>query len=198
LSGMKINGVRFTVLCDVDNPLIGPRGAAEVYAHQKGADDSSVRLLEQGTKHFASIVKENFNINLDFSGAGAAGGMGAGSKFFLNATLLSGIDYIMHEAGLDELIRKADLVITGEGRLDEQTLSGKVVRGITELCSKYQKPVWVVTGKNNLSDSAVRSMNISKVIALVSDEVSEQQAMDNAYSILSEKVRFAFRDRLQP
>ena len=132
----------FIVACDVDSPLSGPQGAACVFGPQKGADADMVRTLDEGLRHFASVAGDDGQ----FPGAGAAGGLGYAFKVFLNAGLVRGIDLILDAVGFDDIISGADLVITGEGRYDSQTSSGKVVHGITSRASARNVPVLVVAG----------------------------------------------------
>lgn len=185
---IKKNKIQFVVLCDVDNELYGPHGAAFVYGPQKGADDQGVQLLDQGLKHFAAIVEKELNVDIHFPGAGAAGGLGAGSKVFLNAAFTRGIDFILKALKLEDQIKLADLVITGEGKMDEQTLSGKVVMGVTELAHKYRKPILAIVGKNELSDEKIRLMGLKKVIELVDEETSSAEAMRNTSKLITARV----------
>jgi len=129
----KIKEVNFEVACDVDNPLYGPNGAAYVYSPQKGASSKIVMELDNGLINFNEVVKSQFHLDLqNIKGAGAAGGLGAGCILFLGANLNSGIELIKNEAGFDQKIKGADWIITGEGKLDSQTFSGKVIRGVLD------------------------------------------------------------------
>src|SRR5690606_11188712 len=111
----------FICLCDVTNPLFGPQGAAYVYGPQKGADQPSLALLDEGLRNFHEVVMREFGIRSNFPGAGAAGGLGAGAHVFLNASIEKGINYIIDSTDLVASIQEADLIITGEGRIDDQT-----------------------------------------------------------------------------
>ena len=143
----KIKDVEFISMCDVDNPLCGRLGASAVFAHQKGADEDMVRLLAEGLAHLAKIIKRDLHIEVkDIKGAGAAGGLGAGSIAFLQSKLTKGIDVILDTIKFDELVSKADIVFTGEGKFDSQSLHGKVVMGVANRSQKYKTPVIVVTG----------------------------------------------------
>ncbi|WP_430933207.1 glycerate kinase [Saccharicrinis sp. 156] len=129
----RIKNVNFDVACDVDNTLFGINGAAYTYAPQKGASYETVKQLDSGLRNYNAVVKNKFYKDLQhIPGAGAAGGMGAGSILFLNAQLNSGIDLIKNEANFDRNIVGADWIITGEGKLDEQTFSGKVIKGVMD------------------------------------------------------------------
>lgn len=143
----KIKDVEFVSMCDVDNPLCGKLGASAVFAPQKGADEDMVRLLDEGLAHLAKIIKRDLHIEVkDIKGAGAAGGLGAGSIAFLQSKLTKGIDVILDTIKFDELVSKADIVFTGEGKFDSQSLHGKVVMGVANRSQKYKTPVIVVTG----------------------------------------------------
>lgn len=143
----KIKDVEFVSMCDVDNPLCGKLGASAVFAPQKGADEDMVKLLDEGLAHLAKIIKRDLYIEVkDIKGAGAAGGLGAGSIAFLQSKLTKGIDVILDTINFDELVSKADIVFTGEGKFDSQSLHGKVVMGVANRSQKYKTPVIVVTG----------------------------------------------------
>ena len=143
----KIKDVEFVSMCDVDNPLCGKLGASAVFAPQKGADEDMVRLLDEGLAHLAKIIKRDLHIEVkDIKGAGAAGGLGAGSIAFLQSKLTKGIDVILDTINFDELVSKADIIFTGEGKFDSQSLHGKVVMGVANRSQKYKTPVIVVTG----------------------------------------------------
>lgn len=143
----ELKECEFLVACDVDNPLFGKNGAAYVYAPQKGADLGMVKELDEGLVSFAGVVDKNFNAGAwNLKGAGAAGGLGYGFVSFLNAKLKSGIEIITQEIGLEDEIKKADLVITGEGRMDFQSSMGKTPTGVARLAKKYNKPVVALAG----------------------------------------------------
>lgn len=155
----KIESINFcekrdvTVLCDVKNPLYGKNGAAYVYAPQKGADEHSVELLDAGLRHFGTLLSEKYGVDVsDISGAGAAGGMGAGLSAFCNAVLRRGIDAILDLADFDEKAKEADVIITGEGSLDTQSFSGKVIDGL--ISRSQEKPVIAVVGISKLENPA--------------------------------------------
>ena len=122
-----LEGVRITVMCDVDNPLCGPRGAAHVFGPQKGADRAMAERLDAGLHHLDSRFRHSLS---DMPGAGAAGGMGAGCVAFLGAELKPGIEAVLDVVDFDRRLRGADLAITGEGRIDSQSVHGKVISGI--------------------------------------------------------------------
>lgn len=142
-----LNAARFTVACDVDNPLVGPHGAAAVFAPQKGADADMVRQLDDGLRNFARVIRDLTGEDIENTpGAGAAGGLGAGFKALLGARLVSGIDMILETAGFERLLDDCDLVITGEGRMDAQTLRGKAPFGVLKAAARHGVPVVAIAG----------------------------------------------------
>ncbi|MBP9924932.1 MAG: glycerate kinase [Cyclobacteriaceae bacterium] len=180
--------ISFVVLCDVDNELYGKNGAAYVYAPQKGADEEAVQLLDWGLRNFEQIAKSQCNQEVNFKGAGAAGGLGAGALLFLNAEFNSGIDFILKTLHVEEQINWADLIITGEGKMDVQTLSGKVVMGVAQLATKYGKPTIAIVGKNELAKKDMDTLGLKEVIALVNEKTNPAEAMRNAASLLSVRI----------
>jgi glycerate 2-kinase len=174
---------KFTVLCDVTNPLYGKNGAAHVFGPQKGADAAGIKILDKGLQNFKKITAA-LNIENDFPGAGAAGGLGSGARVFLNAELLPGFDFISAFTKLEDSVAKADLVITGEGKIDLQSLSGKVVKGVADLAKRYRKPCFAFTGKLDLSANLVADLGFQEVISISNEHTSETEAIANAFSIL--------------
>lgn len=149
LSALKkrLEGVEMVAMCDIDNPLCGERGAAAVFAPQKGADGEMVKRLDAGLAHLASVIHRELGVSvLDVPGAGAAGGMGAGAMALLGARLCPGIDAVLDAAGFEAHLEGADVVFTGEGRLDGQTLGGKVISGVARRAKQKGVPVVVVAG----------------------------------------------------
>lgn len=176
--------ISFTLLCDVDNPLYGPRGAAQVFAPQKGASPAEVILLDDGLRHLEKILVNQLGADLDFPGVGAGGGFAVGLAALAHVALVPGMHYIAGFTRLEEKIMQADVIITGEGHLDEQTLSGKVVKGVADLARKHHKPVLVIAGKNSLTPEKVSAAGISKVLTLQSDSVTATEAIREAATTL--------------
>ena len=138
----------FTVACDVGNPFTGPRGAARVFGPQKGADSAGVEALERGMEHVRKLILAQTGVDLNHvAGAGAAGGLGGAFVAWLGAELRSGIDLLMDVLGLEAHIRRADLVITGEGKADRQTLMGKVPLGVLRRARRQGVPVVLMAGQ---------------------------------------------------
>ncbi|MCW3788704.1 glycerate kinase [Plebeiibacterium sediminum] len=178
----KLKEVKFDIACDVNNPLFGPNGAAYIYAPQKGADLKTVKELDQGLQNFNHIAITQFNKDLQsIPGAGAAGGLGAGCILFLNATLKSGIDLIKDIAQFNKHIINADWIITGEGKLDNQTLSGKVISGIFKSLTKQK--VAIFCGINALSSNYISDKKIDYVsdISTLAKNTSDSIANASKY-----------------
>ena len=143
----RLSGVRFTVLCDVRNPLCGENGAARVFAPQKGATAEEVVLLDRGLFHLAARIKADLGTDvLNLPGAGAAGGMGGGAVAFLGAHLTPGIEAVLDAVRFDDLLQTADLVVTGEGRIDGQSAGGKVVSGVLARAKMAGVPTVALAG----------------------------------------------------
>jgi glycerate kinase len=149
----RIKHTKFIVAADVDNPLLGKRGAARVYAAQKGATPKMVGELEKYLTNFARVIEKDLGLEVaNVPGAGAAGGLGAGLVAFLNARIKQGVDIVIKAWGLREKMKNADLVFTGEGSIDRQTLYGKVPFGVAKIARKYGVPVIAIAG--NVEDGA--------------------------------------------
>ncbi len=189
---VRLREVNFTVLCDVDNPLYGPQGASFVYGPQKGASTESVKKLDQGLKHFADLIKHRYHQELNFPGSGAAGGMGAGAKLFLNAKFQNGIDYISNLTGLEEKIRACDVVITGEGKVDEQTFSGKVVAHVVSLANQHKKLVFILCGQCTLSADELKKFGAGKIITLADHPSELNAAITQPIPLIKSRIKKTF------
>ena len=175
----RLKEVKFEVACDVDNPLYGENGAAYIYSPQKGAAPKMVLELDAGLQHFNEVVKKQFELDLQLiNGAGAAGGLGAGCILFLNAALNPGIDLIKKEANFDALIKGAGWIITGEGKLDEQTFSGKVIRGVLD--SVTDQKLAIFCGLLDLDEARVKEMNIDCLFEVSKYAASTDDSIKNA------------------
>jgi glycerate kinase len=172
----------FTVACDVNNPFSGENGAAFVYARQKGADDEMIRVLDNGLKHFASVIRQQTNKDIDaIPGAGAAGGLGGGFLAFLPTTLKPGIQMVLDALSFDEKIKGADLIITGEGKLDKQTGMGKTPSGILQAAQKQHIPTIAIGGLIEETE-ALNGQGFLSVFSIQPGAVTLRQAMDNAFA----------------
>ena len=159
-------GVEITVMCDVTNPLYGPTGAACVFAPQKGADAEKVKSLDAGLRHFGDVIRAQFGLDVSaMPGAGAAGGMGAGCVALLGGTIQSGIDAVLDVTGFDRQLEGADLVITGEGRIDSQSADGKVVSGVARRTRAKGVPLIAIAGGIADSAGAVYDIGVSAMFS---------------------------------
>ncbi|MDO8366078.1 MAG: glycerate kinase [Saprospiraceae bacterium] len=159
--------VSVEVICDVDNPLFGPMGAARVYARQKGADDAMILQLDDGLKHFSNIAaKTGAAPDPASSGAGAAGGMGFGAMFFLNAEIRRGIEVVLDLLDMDEKLGWADMVVTGEGKIDGQTAHGKLVQGLCRRAAKKGTPVIAFCGLLEASPEDIHQIGLAAAYSI--------------------------------
>jgi len=180
------------VLCDVDNPLCGPRGAARVYAPQKGATPEMVEILERGLERLAAIVEEDLGVAIaDLPGGGAAGGLAAGAVAFMGARLRRGIEAVLDAVEFSKKLAGASMVITGEGRVDEQSFSGKVVSGVIDAARSKGVPVLVVGGTVALPEGLHFPEGVEVISALPAG-MSVPQGMQRAGENLREAVRDFF------
>ena len=161
-----LQSVEITVMCDVTNPLYGPTGAAYVFAPQKGADAEKVKSLDAGLRHFGDVIRSQLGIDVSrMPGAGAAGGMGAGCVALLGGTIQSGIDAVLDVTGFDRQLEGADLVITGEGRIDSQSADGKVVSGVARRTRAKGVPLIAIAGGIADSAGAVYDIGVSAMFS---------------------------------
>jgi glycerate kinase len=162
------------VACDVDNPLVGPRGAARVYAPQKGATPAMVRELDVGLRQLARVIRRDLNVDiLNVPGSGAAGGLGAGLMAFLGGELRPGVDIVTDTVGLRRRLRGCDLVITGEGRMDGQTVYGKTPAGVAKAAGELGIPVIAICGSLGKGVQAVLGAGIHAYFSALQEPVAE-------------------------
>lgn len=189
MSGLhtRINESKITVACDVDNPLYGPNGAAYVYGPQKGATKEIVRELDQGLMILADVIKRDLARDVaDLPGAGAAGGLGAGLMAFLNAELKSGISVVLEALRAEEVFSRASLIVTGEGRIDGQTLHGKVPIGVARAAKKYGKPVIAIAGGLGDNLEPLYMEGIDGLMSIVPEPMSLDEAMQKARVLVAD------------
>lgn len=168
LSELKalLDGIEMVAMCDIDNPLYGRTGAAYVFAPQKGADADTVKLLDANLVAAADTVKAKLGVDVaDIPGAGAAGGMGAGMVAFFGARLMPGIDTVLDTVDFERIAADADVIFTGEGKIDSQSLRGKVVIGIAGRAKKMQKPVIAVVGDIGDNMEPAYEMGVSAIFS---------------------------------
>lgn len=195
LSGLdkRLQQVAIVCACDVDNPLTGPSGASYVYAKQKGASDNMLAVLDSNLSNYATVIKATLNKDLEhISGTGAAGGTAMGLLAFLDATLTPGIALITELLHLEKHIKEAQLVVTGEGKIDIQTLHGKTIMGIASLAKKHSIPVLVFTGSIGHGISEIYDQGVTAIFSIVSEPMSLQTAIKNAAELLKTSVTNVF------
>ena len=177
----RLAHIKLEVACDVDNPLCGEKGASHIFGPQKGATPAMVAELDQHLAYYAAIIKRDLAIDVkDMVGAGAAGGMGAALLGLFNAQLRSGIEIVIDAVNLGYIIKDADLVITGEGRIDSQTIHGKTPIGVARTAKKYHKPVIGIAGCLSQDCGVVYEHGINAVFSVVPAAMSLEQAFKNA------------------
>jgi len=190
----RIKRSQILVACDVDNPLYGPEGAAFVYSPQKGADKQMVIKLDENLRHFANVIKEVLNINVrNIKGSGAAGGLGAGLMVFLKAKLRPGFEIIKEIVKLEKEIDKADIVITGEGRIDYQTQFGKMPYGIAQLANKFNKPLIAIAGSLGERVEELYAKGFDYIIPVIDKPMDMEYAMKNADVLIQNAAERTFR-----
>ena len=173
----------FTVACDVDTPFCGPEGAAPVFAPQKGADAEMVKRLDEGMASFAKVITEKYAIDIvPVAGAGAAGGMGGAFRAFLGATLKKGIDMVLDAIDFDTTIQGANLVITGEGKVDFQTAKGKTAAGVLNRAKQQHIPVVAIGGCVEMCDSLVQ-MGFAGIYPILEEKVPLEIAMQRDFAM---------------
>lgn len=173
----KLREIPLTVMCDIDNPLYGENGAAFVFAPQKGAAPEQVALLDDGLRHLAAVIRRNTGMAVDeLSGGGAAGGFGAGCAALLGGQLRSGIETVLDVLDFDRRAADYDLIVTGEGRLDSQSLGGKVVSGVAGHCRKTGVPVAALVGALALEEAALDRLGLACARSINPPDISFEQA----------------------
>lgn len=182
----ELKEAKFTVACDVTNPLYGPNGAAYIFAPQKGATPKMVEQLDLGLKNFAQVVQRHLGVDIsELPGAGAAGGLGGALKAFLGATLERGIEMVLNAMNFKQLISDSQLVITGEGRLDKQTVMGKAPSGVMQVASSIGIPTIAIGGA--IKDCPeLRESGFAAMFPIVAMPTSLENAME--YGVAMDNV----------
>ena len=172
----RIKDVTFEVACDVTNPLCGPQGAASVYGPQKGATPVMVRELDNGLKNLAEVIVDHLNVKIaNVPGSGAAGGLGGGLMAFCGAKLRAGVDIVIDSVGLNSIVKTCDLVVTGEGRMDGQTVYGKTASGVAKVAKKNRKPVIAICGSAGDGADKVHSIGIGAYFTALQEPLAEEE-----------------------
>lgn len=181
----RLKQVPIEILCDVDNPLLGMHGTAYTYAKQKGANQEVQARLELGMGHYCSVIENDIHRSLrDIPGTGAAGGFSLPLLAYCNAELSHGIDSVLDIVGFYEAIKTADLVITGEGRTDEQSIHGKVISGVGQACMERNIPCIDITGGMGDGAEEVLKVGITSIVTTVNGIMSIKEAVKNCDELL--------------
>jgi glycerate kinase len=182
----RLSTCTIRVACDVTNPLTGEQGASRIFGPQKGATEELIVELDRNLGHFADVIKKSLNVDVkNVPGSGAAGGMGAALMAFLGAELRSGIEIVTQALNLEEHIHDCTLVVTGEGRIDSQSIHGKVPVGVANVAKKYHKPVIGIAGSLTRDVGVVHQYGIDAVFSVLTSigtlEEAFRGAFDNIY-----------------
>ena len=176
----RLQNVKIIVACDVDNPLTGEKGASYIFGCQKGGTDETIKILDNNLKHFAQVIRKDLNVDVEnVAGAGAAGGLGAGLMAFLSAELKKGIEIVIEYSHLEEKLKDATLVITGEGSIDAQTRFGKTPYGVAKTAKKYDIPVIAVAGNVGEDIEILYDYGFDAIFSILSGVQSLETALKN-------------------
>ena len=192
-NAVDISDVQFTLLCDVSNPLLGEKGATYTYGKQKGATREELDCLEQGMQNFASVAKAYLGKEMNVSGGGAAGGLGAALYAFLGAKIQSGIETVLTLCDFDSALIGADLVITGEGRIDYQSANGKVIDGILRHANEKGVPVVAIAGSIGEGIEQLYAKGLLAAFSIVNKPMDLQTALANAENLYMQTAENVFR-----
>ncbi len=185
----EMPSVQFEIACDVKNTLHGPCGAACVYGPQKGADAAAIQVLDKGLEHFAELIERQTGREVSqLPGAGAAGGIAAGLLGFFDITMHRGVELIAAASDIEKWVVQADLLITGEGRIDTQSREGKVTGFIASLAKEYHIPCVAICGSSTLTNEEAAIMGFQKIITLRDETISTPEAIAHAAELLEERV----------
>ncbi len=189
-----IKNVVFSIACDVQNPLTGPNGASVFYGPQKGATPEMAEQLDKNLLHLSKIMAQDLGIDVnEMPGAGAAGGMGAGAVAFLNGKLTPGFDIVKKELHLEEKIKNSDIILTGEGKMDKQTLQGKAPFAVAQLAKKYDKPVLAFAGTLGEGYRELYNYGFDSIFSIVEKPMTLEQSLSKAGELLADAAERVFR-----
>lgn len=188
----KIKSCKIVLAVDVDNPLLGKNGAAKTYSSQKGATPKMIEELELGSKKFAELIQSSTRKkNINVKGGGSAGGASAGLYGLINAKIQNGFDILEKLIGFESYIKNSDLIISGEGHLDNQSKNGKLINKIGFLSKKNKKHLICIAGKVSLKETDYKYLGITKAWASTPLNCPLEKAMENAYSLIKKKAKIA-------
>jgi glycerate kinase len=184
----SIPHVKFELACDVNNPLYGPDGAAIIFSAQKGADAAKVQLLDAGLRQFAATIKRHTGKDVsNVAGAGAAGGIAAGLMAYFNVNMVEGTQLIIQASRMEDHVDNTDIIITGEGKLDRQSLRGKTIQAITNLAREKDIPVVGVCGKLDLAEQEWKELGLSLAFEIHENTINEAESIEKASILLRRK-----------
>ena len=184
-----LHSIQFEIACDVDNPLYGPEGAAYIFLPQKGATQKQVALLDEGLQNIANIIRQQTGKDVStIPGAGAAGGIAAGLMAYLDVRLIPGINLVINSSGIKNSIADADAIITGEGKLDQQSFRGKTISAVTALGNERNIPVIAICGKLELSETAYKNLGLHYADEISDPSLTEEECMRRAAELLTQKA----------
>lgn len=189
-----IQEAEFVVMCDVTNPLLGESGATYIFGPQKGADDADKKFLEAGMENYAKVLEKTFGRNVaEVAGAGAAGGLGAGLMAFMDARLNRGIDTILSILDFDNVISGADLIVTGEGMMDYQSVFGKVPNGVGLAARKQDIPCVAIVGGMGVNAADIYTCGVDSIITTINGAMPIEKALENAEELFANAAERMFR-----
>ncbi|HHP5049273.1 TPA: glycerate kinase [Acinetobacter baumannii] len=185
----RIQHTRFLLAADVTNPLCGPNGASHIFGPQKGASPAQVQLLDAALAHFADVSLKLLGFDKrDEAGSGAAGGLGFAAKSYLNADFKAGVKVVAELNQLEHKISNADWVMTGEGKFDQQTLSGKTVFGVSQIAKAHNVPVIVIAGTLGEGYQALYEHGVSAAFSLANGPITLEHACEHAAELIYERT----------
>ena len=188
----RLPACTFRLACDVNNPLTGPQGASAVFGPQKGATPVQIPVLDQALKHFAYKLEQHTGVKIEeLKGGGAAGGIGAGLAAFLPVQFVSGIQLFLDTIPFNQALQEVDLVITGEGKIDEQTLQGKAIWGVAQRARQYDVSVLGVGGSIGVGAEKLTEHGFKALFSLLQANMTVAYAMENAFDLLRERTNEA-------
>jgi len=190
----RLSNCEIIVACDVNNPLTGKNGSSLVFGGQKGGDMETLKQLDKNLSNYAEVIYKDLGNDLkNIEGTGAAGGTAMGLLAFLDAELKPGIELIMDELQLEKKIKQADVIFTGEGQIDKQTLNGKTIAGLATLAKKQNVPVIAIAGKVDLDIDQLYEMGITSAFSIVNRPMELKEAIQNARELIETCVENVYR-----
>lgn len=184
----------FMIACDVDNPFIGPNGASHVFGPQKGATPDMVAHLDQNLSHFADMIAKGIGVSIHhIPGAGAAGGLAGAIVAFMHGSIRSGIEIVTEMTGLEKAMRDAQLVITGEGQIDDQTAHGKTPYGVAQIARKYSIPTIALVGSIGKGIDVLHHHGITAVFSIINKPLTLDEAMQSTEQLLTQAAEQVMR-----